>query len=151
MRHPFILLAVLVLACTDAAPPQGVSAPPAAPEVADAWTRAYNQFVEAEYPHADILLAHTVPWMLEHMPGMTPERARSEWLRDWDGDERRHWLRRQPAEDGALAWAMDGAAAYVRGIAEGGHPATDLLDDMRALDLEWPGPNPMPSRPGVVK
>jgi hypothetical protein len=162
------LLAWLALAaCTDTAPAPDV---PEAREVgeADAWTEAYDQFVAAEYPHAYILLAHTMPWMLEHMPEMTPERARSEWLRDWDADERRRWLRPRlrhgpswagkgnpthgpDAETKALARAMDGAAAYVRGLAAGEQPPSHLLDDMRNLGLEWPGASPMPPQPGRVK
>ncbi|MYH51457.1 MAG: hypothetical protein F4139_00750 [Gemmatimonadetes bacterium] len=139
-----VLLALTVLAgCQDAPATLETSAAPETAEADVVWSKAYRQFL-ADYPGALSFLENTA----EATRGVA---IASELVRTWTAEHRQGWLRprRQHgrldsplvypgAREEAKVRAMDGIAAYVASVAEGGEPPPTLLNDLWNLGLQWP-------------
>ncbi len=163
-RLPTLFLVLLAVACDDLSPSDpaivtGAERYVAAAETEDeAWSRAYTWLLATEHPHAQRLV--------ERMEWGYSDSSHWEFVRSWNAEEAARRLRPSlrcanplregiaagksleeilaehgipaTARDTAVVNAMNGVAAYLRGLVEGTDPSLRLLDEMRNLGLPEP-------------
>ena len=163
-RLPTLFLVLLAVACDDFSPSDPATVTGAGRYVAaaktedEAWARAYTWLRATEHPQAQRLV--------EHMAWAYPDSSHWEFVRSWNAEEAARRLSPRlrcanalregiaadksieevlaeqgipaTARDTAVVSAMNGVAAYLRGLVEGTDPSPWLLDEMRNLGLPEP-------------
>ena len=163
-RLPTLFLVLLAVACDDLSPSDPATVTGAERYVAsaetedEAWSRAYTWLRETEHPLAQRLV--------ERMAWAYPDSSHWKFVRSWNAEEAarrlsprlrcgnavRAWIAAgksieeilgehgipATARDTAVVGAMNGVAAYLRGLVEGTDPSPRLLDEMRNLGLPEP-------------